>query len=89
MTVSRPIIERARAQALFVSHLQPCDLPTVEQVWATIRRVIAEQGVRGCQALVAQEFGEHPDAAVARMRWARETARRAYAPVPSPQLVAA
>ena len=87
--ISRPIIECARAQALFVSHLQPCDQPTVEQVRAMVRRVIAEQGVRGCQARVAEEYGEHPEYAAARMRWAREVARRAYTVEPPPVLVAA
>jgi len=27
---------------------------------------------RGCAERVAQEFGDHPETAVARMRWARE-----------------
>lgn len=29
-------------------------------------------GGRGCAARVAQESGDHPDTAVARMRWARD-----------------
>jgi hypothetical protein len=31
-------------------------------------------GPRGCAAQIAQEFGDHPEAAVARMRWARQLA---------------
>ena len=29
-------------------------------------------GIRGCAGLVAQEFGDHPEAATARMRWVRQ-----------------
>jgi hypothetical protein len=29
-------------------------------------------GPRGCAERVAQEFGDHPEAAVTRMRWARQ-----------------
>jgi hypothetical protein len=87
---SRPIIECARAQALFVSDLQPHDLPSVEQVRATIAAAIRRYGVRGCLARVAEEYGEHPETAVARMRWARETAERAYGPTAArPTLAAA
>ena len=35
-------------------------------------------GVTGCAALVAQEFGEHPDCALGRMRWARRAVRDAF-----------
>ena len=31
-------------------------------------------GPRGCTELMAQEFGDHPDAAARRMRWARRLA---------------
>ena len=30
-------------------------------------------GAAGCAGRVAQEFGDHPEAAAARMRWARAT----------------
>ena len=39
----------------------------------------------GCAGRVAQEFGDHPETAVIRMRWARAVAREAFAdPVPEP-----
>jgi hypothetical protein len=38
--------------------------------------------VRGCVARMAQEFGDHPDAAATRMRWARQLAARPQASVP-------
>ncbi len=31
-------------------------------------------GVRGCAGRMAQEFGDHPDAAASRMRWVRQLA---------------
>jgi hypothetical protein len=59
------------AKALFASSLQPSDRPTAEQakaaVWDSLRR---HGGARGCAALCAAEYGEHPDTAPARMRWA-------------------
>jgi hypothetical protein len=36
-------------------------------------------GEHGCAELGAQAFGEHPDCAQGRMRWARTEVRRAYA----------
>src|SRR5690349_13279856 len=59
----------ARRAALFASGLQRSDAPTdamaAEAITATIRRL----SLRGCLDLMAQEFGDHPDAAAARMRW--------------------
>lgn len=70
--MSRPIVDCARARALFVSHLQPHEHATPEQIRDAISANIRTHGVRGCAALVAQEYGEHPETAVARMRWAQE-----------------
>ena len=36
-----------------------------------LRAAVHRFGPRGCTALMAQEFGDHPDAAARRMRWAR------------------
>jgi hypothetical protein len=59
----------ARRVALFASGLQRSDAPTdamaAEAITATIRRL----SLRGCVDRMAQEFGDHPDAAAARMRW--------------------
>ena len=46
---------------------------------------VAAYGGSGCAARVAQAFGEHPEAAVTRMRWARTMVARA---VPAPCLAA-
>jgi hypothetical protein len=56
-------------EALFASGLQPSDAPTAEMVAAAINRTLQQLGVRGCVGQMAQEFGDHPDAAARRMRW--------------------
>jgi hypothetical protein len=59
----------ARRVALFASGLQRSDAPTTamaaEAITATVRRF----GIKGCLTRMAQEFGDHPDTAAARMRW--------------------
>jgi hypothetical protein len=63
----------ARADALFASTLQRTDEPTAEQVRQAIAAAIRVFGASGCAARVAQAYGEHPETAVLRMRWARAT----------------
>jgi hypothetical protein len=46
-----------------------------------INRAIRRLGVRACVARMAQEFGEHPDAAATRMRRARQLTIRPRASV--------
>ena len=60
------------ADALFVSALQHCDQPSAGQVQLAIAAAVSEFGPRGCAERMAQEFGDHPETAVTRMRWARE-----------------
>ncbi|TQS40945.1 hypothetical protein [Cryptosporangium phraense] len=62
------------AEALFVSVLQPSDLPTAEQVRDAIAAVLIScGGAEECARRLAAEFGEHPETAVARMQWAIQT----------------
>jgi hypothetical protein len=64
----------SEAEALFVSALQPSDDPRPDQVAAAVRAGLQRYGgVRGCAAQCAAEFGEHPDTASPRMRWALTT----------------
>jgi hypothetical protein len=65
------------ADALFVSVLQRCDRPSAGQVEQAVAAAVDVFGARGCAERVAQEFGDHPDTAVTRMRWARELAAAA------------
>ena len=64
-------IRTLRADALFVSALQRSDEPSVDQVRQAITAAVRAFGRAGCAERVAQEFGEHSETAVIRMRWAR------------------
>ena len=64
------------ADALFASALQRSDHPTPGQVRQAIAAAAAAYGGSGCAARVAQAFGENPETAVTRMRWARALAAR-------------
>jgi hypothetical protein len=64
-------IGAARADALFASALQRSDEPSTSQVEQAVAAAIGALGELGCAARVAQAFGEHPETAVPRMRWAR------------------
>jgi hypothetical protein len=73
MSRSTDRIMAARTAALFSSDLSVWGQPTLEGVEAAIRHAVsAHGGVRGCAAEVAAEYGEHPETAVPRMRWARQ-----------------
>jgi hypothetical protein len=60
-----------KCAALFASELQRSDAPTSEAVAEAVWRAIRQFGVRGCEGRMAQEFGDHPEVAVERMRWVR------------------
>lgn len=63
----------ARAQALFVAPVNAGPLSRADAVSAIRAAVRACGGVRGCAGRVAAEFGDHPEVAVVRMRWAQAT----------------
>ena len=64
-------VHALRADALFASALQRSDELTVSQIRRAITAALDGYGVTGCAGRVAQEFGDHPETAAARMRWAR------------------
>jgi hypothetical protein len=78
-----PSIDIVRSEALFVSACQPSDHPSLGQVQEAISQAVRQFGIRGCTERVAQEFGDHPDIAGARMRWARQAVAEAFT-TPSP-----
>ena len=85
--------EAVRAEALFVSTLQPSGSPSPDQIRRAVAATLQRLGVRGCAARVAGEFGEHPDTAVARMSWALTTINTVYrapsmTPAPGPRSLA-
>ncbi|GGQ50317.1 hypothetical protein [Couchioplanes azureus] len=67
-----------RYEALFVSDLQSSQDPSPELIRAAVSETVGRLGEQRCAELVAQEFGEHPDCALGRMRWARHAVRSAY-----------
>ena len=78
-------IGSVRADAVFVSGLQRRDEPSAGQVRRAVAAAIGAFGCSGCAGRVAQEFGDHPETAVIRMRWARGVAGEAFAgPAPEP-----
>jgi hypothetical protein len=64
----------SRREALFASELQPSDGSTGDMITSAITSTIQRFGSRGCTERMAQEFGDHPDVAAERMRWARRAA---------------
>ncbi len=70
--------EAVRAEALFMSTLQPSGSPSPDQIRRAVATTLQRLGVRGCAARVAGEFGDHPDTAVARMSWALATISTVY-----------
>jgi hypothetical protein len=71
-------ISTARADALFASALQRSDQPSTAEVHQAIAAAVRAFGTRGCVARVAQAYGEHPETAVLRMRWARTAVADAF-----------
>ena len=72
--ISQLNVSDAQREALFASALQPSDTPTADMVAEAITCALQQFGTGGCVGMMAQEFGDHPDAAAERMRWARQLA---------------
>jgi hypothetical protein len=72
------ISDDVRIEALFVSDLQRSQHPSTELIREAVTDTVGRLGESGCAALVAQEFGEHPDCAPDRMRWARTAVHQAF-----------
>lgn len=61
----------SRAEALFVSSVQPSEHLTARQLVSAIRAsVLQHGGPRACAAAFAAEYGEHPETSRDRMKWA-------------------
>lgn len=71
-------ISAVQADALFVSALQRGDHPGAKDIRQAVAAAVEAFGQRGCAGRVAQEFGDHPETAVTRMRWARQVAGNAF-----------
>jgi hypothetical protein len=62
----------AQCEALFASALQRSDVLTTDAIADVISRTAEQLGPHGCASKMAQEFGDHPEAARDRMLWARQ-----------------
>jgi hypothetical protein len=51
--------------------LQRSDAPGAGVVAQAITATMRQLGAEGCTSRMAQEFGDHPEAATERMRWVR------------------
>ena len=70
----------ARAAALFASDLPAGSRPSGRDVDAAIARAVhACGGTRGCVATLATAYGDCPETAAPRMRWARAVVVTVYA----------
>ncbi len=71
-------VAAARAGALFASTHDPSEVMSAAEVRAAVAAAVRRLGLLGCACCVAQEFGDHPDTAAARMVWARKTVARTW-----------
>jgi len=71
----------ARAAALFASTLASGSKPEANDVAAAIADAVRVcGGTRGCVAVMATAYGDCPETAVPRMRWARGVVLTMYGP---------
>ena len=70
-TPARLNADDAQCYALFASSLQRSDAPGAGIVAEAIRVTLQQRGTDGCTGRMAQEFGDHPEAAAERMHWVR------------------
>lgn len=66
------LLQRARMEALFASAIPTGAMPGRAELAAAIRAAVRTyRGVRGCAAEMGAAYGESPETAIARIRWAR------------------
>lgn len=69
----------ARAAALFASDLPAGSQPSAPVVDAAIAHAVrALGGTRGCVATMAAAYGDYPESAAPRMRWALGVVENVY-----------
>jgi hypothetical protein len=67
-----------RTEALFAGDLQPSEHPPPDLVRRAVTAVLRRFGSAWCSARLAQEYGDHPEAAQARMAWAIRVVQDCY-----------
>ena len=89
ITMAHDRLLAARAVALFVSDLSSQHHPGEAAVAAAISDAVrAHGGVRGCAGEVGAAYGERPETAAARMRWARHVIEAVYCPAAACEVTA-
>jgi hypothetical protein len=78
--MTRLDVNKARCAALFASGLQRSDAAGAGVVTEAISGTVRRFGIAGCVGVMAREFGDHPEAARDRMRWARYVVTDLFAP---------
>ena len=81
--MTRLNVNNARCAALFASELRRSDAPTADELTNWVSGAVRRFGVAGCVSRMAQEFGDHPEAAAHRMRWIRQLINAPSAAAPS------
>jgi hypothetical protein len=82
--MSREMLSLARAQVLAVSAVSATERLDRRSADAAIRAaVLIHGGVDGCVAALAREFGDRPETAPLRMRWAKQVVSTVYAATPA------
>ncbi len=76
-------VNDARCEALFASGLQRSDDPDPRALAEVISHTVRQFGIAGCASRMAQEFGDHPEAAASRMRWIRQLMSQISVPAAS------
>jgi len=67
-----------QTEALFASDVQRSQHASGASIREAVEATVGRLGEAGCAAQVAQEFGDNPDCAPRRMRWARNAVRDAF-----------
>ena len=89
MLVRTDVLAAARAEALFTSDLSASVRPGPVEVAGAIRNAVRRHGgTRGCAAEMAAAYGDCPETAAPRMRWAREVVDLTYRVGPPPDRLA-
>ena len=79
MNATTDLLTSARAAALFASDVSTTEQPSRAQADAAIMDALrAYGGTRGCTAVLAAAYGDYPDLAPSRMRWARRVVATLY-----------
>jgi hypothetical protein len=71
-------LDEVRAEAVFAGDLQPSEHPPPDLVRRAVTAVLRRYGSAWCAARLAQEYGDHPETAQARMAWALRVVQDCY-----------